>query len=762
MWHFGLFRSHRSSDTRRKVANDSPSWRHRLRSILGWPLVIAVGFWACATLIVLSADEPLPYALGMELNRPVLSRVDFERINEFQTEELRRKSQQAVPNYFRLNEALVDMIQAEFRDLHGAVKASEDLQKYQEVHADHWSLDETGFEAFKLLTDDAGSEQFRLKVDHLARRLADEELVERSEVERKIGTTASHVMLDRGDEVFRSVPKERLNYAKEPRDVESLAERLLARCAFSEPTRGVLKTIIVKAISPGQDQYRPVYVFDRTYTETRIDEAPTSVEPLKDKYEAGDRLVKAGPITNEEYALLKSEHEAYLSQLDTDPLLRAQWQKERWGVMGVVLLVTAGLCVFTYHTQPRVVKKTPRAFAFAGLLLVMLSFDRFILLPLGDSPMWSVTTIVMSAAILTIAYSQLFAIGATSALAMLTVLALGASYSLVIVLLTVTAVTVLMLREIRTRMKMVKVGVVTSVAAFFGALLIGLADGQGVDWRNAGLSALAALAGLSLVLVLLPVIEKLFRITTSLTLLEWADNSHPLLRQLIEKAPGTWQHSNLLGSMAETAAEEIGANGLLVRVGAYYHDIGKMCKPHYFVENQEAKMNAHTGLAPTMSLLVILAHVKDGLALAREHRLPPVLHQFIAEHHGTTVVSYFHQMASQEAKASGERHREVSDTEFRYPGPKPRTLETAILMLCDSVEGAVRSLQDPTPGRIESKVHEILMARLMDGQFDDCDITLKELARVEQSLVKSLRAIHHGRIAYPKSSEQAEAQVRTA
>ncbi|MCG8407290.1 MAG: HDIG domain-containing protein [Phycisphaerales bacterium] len=761
MWQFGPFRSHRSSEGRRKLTNGTQPWHQRFRAILCWPLVIAVGFWACTTLIVLSADEPLLYSVGMELSRPVLSRVDFERVNEFQTEELRRKTQQAIPNYFLLNKALVDQIQAEFRDLHAAVKASEDFEKYQEAHSDNWPLDEKAFEVLQSLTDEHGSDKFRLNVDKLARSLAGREMIERAEVDREIRSTASHVMLGGSHGKFREVLKERLNYATNPGDVEALAGSLV-RGLFAEEIKPLLMSIIIKAISPGNDQYQPVYVFEAALTKSKTEEAAASVPFVKDRYEAGDRLVNVGRITGEEFALLKIEHEAYLSLLGTDQQLRDRWQKKCWGLMGVILLVTLGLCIFTYYVQPRIARKTPRAFALAGLLLVMLAFDRFVLLPFEDSPVWSVITIAMSAAILTIAYSQLFAIGTTAALSLLTILALGASYSMVIVLLTVAAVTVLMLREIRTRMKMLKVGVATSVAAFSATLLIGLADGQGANWFNAGLAFLAAGAGLSLVLVLLPVIEKLFGITTSLTLLEWADNSHPLLRQLIERAPGTWQHSNLLGSMAETAAEEIGANGLLVRVGAYYHDIGKICKPNYFIENQEAQMNAHRGLAPTMSLLVILAHVKDGLAMARENRLPPVLHQFIAEHHGTTVVSYFHHMASKEAKASGEKHREISDTEFRYPGPKPRSRESAILMLCDGVEGAVRSLQDPTPGRIEGKVHEILMARLMDGQFDDCEITLKELARIEQSLVKSLRAIHHGRIAYPKSIEPATAQVSTA
>ena len=760
MWNFGQLRSQRSAESRRRLTNGQSPWQQRARTWLRWPLVIATGFWACATLIVIYGDEPLAYSTDQILKQPVLSRVDFERVNKFQTEDRRRKAQQAVPNYFWLNVPLIEAIQAGFRDLHAAVKASEDLAAYRLAHAKRWPLNESEFDVFKASADEVGSEQFRLKVDNLARWFAEEPMVEQAEVEREPRTTSSHVMLDRGDGGFRSVPKERLTYARESSDVESLADSVVIRCLFHETMRSVLRAIIIEAISPGGGRYQPVYVFDDTFTKGELQEAG-NVDPVKDRYEKGDRLVKAGKITEEALVLLKTEHAEYLEQRHINPELRAQWRDKRIGLMGIILLATVGLSIFAYRCQRRVVQKAPRALALAGFLLLMLLFDRFVLPELSDSPMWVVITITMTAAILTISYSQLFALGTTAVLALISVPTIAAPYSLLIVLMSVATASVLMLREIRRRIKMVEVGVVTSAVASFSALLVGLAEGQVVG-RDVAVAALAALAGTSLVLVLLPVIEKVFRITTSMTLLEWADTSRPMLRQLIEKAPGTWQHSHLLGSMAEAAAEEINANGLLARVGAYYHDIGKTCKPNYFIENQEAKMNAHQGLAPTMSMLVILAHVKDGLSLAKEHRLPPALHQFIAEHHGTTVVKYFHAMAEQEARTEGRNSREVSDTEFRYPGPKPRSKETAILMLCDGAEGAVRSLQDPTPGRIENKVHEILMARLMDGQFDECDITLRELARVEQSLVKSLRAIHHGRIAYPKSAESTEAQVRSA
>jgi len=524
MWNFGNSGSQRSSDSRRKSANGPSPWIPRFRAILGWPLVIAAAFWALATFIVISGDEPLTYSVGQILKRPVLSRVDFQRVNQFQTEELRRKTRQGVPNYFRLDKALVDTIQAEFRDLHAAVKASENFESYQKTNPDRWELDEQAFTVLKSVTDQAGSEQFKRNVDALASRLINEEMIERAEVERDIRSTASNVMLDRGDGVFRPVPKERLNYASNPRDVEELASRLI-RYVFPDEIRQVLENIIIKSISPDNQEFKPLYVFDAPYTKDRLVEAD-HVEPVMDKYKAGDRMIKAGKIDREALALLKIEHQEYLKQRSVNAELRAQWRNKRIGLLGVIMLVTIGLTIFTIHTQPRIVRKAPRSLAVAGLLLLMLLFERFILLQVTDSPIWSVTAVTMTAAILTIAYSQVFAFGATSALAILSVLALSAPYSLIVVLLSATTITVLMLREVRTRLKMLAVGAITAAVASFSALLIALSDGQDVG-ADVVYAAPAALAGLTLVNILLPVIEMAFRITTSQTLLEWADTSQP-------------------------------------------------------------------------------------------------------------------------------------------------------------------------------------------------------------------------------------------
>ena len=247
---------------------------------------------------------------------------------------------------------------------------------------------------------------------------------------------------------------------------------------------------------------------------------------------------------------------------------------------------------------------------------------------------------------------------------------------------------------------------------------------------------------------LLPFVESLFDVQTEISLLELGDAAHPLLQELVRRAPGTYNHSINVASIAEAAADSIGANGLLVRVGAYFHDIGKMLKPGYFAENQGESGSQHESLVPAMSTLVIIAHVKDGADLARQHHLPHSIVDFIEQHHGTSLVEYFFDQAKGKSKddPNGE---EVDESTFRYPGPKPQNKEAGVLMLADAVESASRTLVDPAPARIESLVEEIAMKRLLEGEFDDCGLTLSELHTIEASLAKSLTAVFHGRVKYP-------------
>jgi len=287
---------------------------------------------------------------------------------------------------------------------------------------------------------------------------------------------------------------------------------------------------------------------------------------------------------------------------------------------------------------------------------------------------------------------------------------------------------------------------------------LGLRTQQDNVFYNAVWHAAATLLVGIVIQSLLPLIEKVFHTATSMTLLDYSDANQPLLKRLAMEAPGTFSHSLLIGSIAEAAAETIKRNGLLCRVGAYYHDIGKINKPGYFVENELGSSSRHKELSPTMSQLVIVGHVKDGIEMAKEYGLPSVLWQFIETHHGTTLVEYFyHEAQKQKGRRSKTKNANApAESEFRYPGPKPRTKEAAIVMLADVVEGTVRSLTEVTPMKIETVVHNMAMKRLQDGQFDECDLSLRELSQIEVSLSKSLAAHYHARIAYPTGADEPE------
>jgi putative nucleotidyltransferase with HDIG domain len=298
---------------------------------------------------------------------------------------------------------------------------------------------------------------------------------------------------------------------------------------------------------------------------------------------------------------------------------------------------------------------------------------------------------------------------------------------------------------------LIEVGGAASLAMIAAAAAAGLLSLE--PWpfmiSNCLYAGAAGLAAGFVVLGILPFIEKSFRITTGMTLLELADASQPLLRRLGIEAPGTYAHSLQVANLAETAAEAIGANALLARVGAYYHDVGKMNKADYFIENQSGGENRHINLTPNVSYLIITGHVKDGVELAKEYNLPTQLIHFIQQHHGTTLVEYFYHQACTRQSQREPDGPAIADHEYRYPGPKPRSKEVAIVMLADAVESACRAMSEPTASRVETLVHELALKRLLDGQFDECDLTIRELELVERSMVKTLLGIYHGRIAYP-------------
>jgi putative nucleotidyltransferase with HDIG domain len=325
---------------------------------------------------------------------------------------------------------------------------------------------------------------------------------------------------------------------------------------------------------------------------------------------------------------------------------------------------------------------------------------------------------------------------------------------------------VLFTNRVRRRNKLFMAGLYIGTAAAIFSVILHHASGA-VD--SATLSRMIGIpftVGVLTGLIVgggMPVIESLFGVTTEVSWLEQADLNHPLMKRLSIEAPGTYHHSLVVANLAEAAAEAIGANAAMTRVCAYFHDIGKLTKPEYFIENMDPAHNPHEDLTARMSALILIAHVKDGVDLAIKHKLNCSIIDVIEQHHGTTLAWYFYKRALdqkaemirlvEQGKSKEDDIPQVTEEVFRYPGPRPQFKEAAIISLADAVESSSRSLEKPTPARVEALVDEIVQNRMVDGQLDECDLTIAELARVKARFVKTLLSMMHSRIKYQKATE---------
>jgi putative nucleotidyltransferase with HDIG domain len=309
--------------------------------------------------------------------------------------------------------------------------------------------------------------------------------------------------------------------------------------------------------------------------------------------------------------------------------------------------------------------------------------------------------------------------------------------------MTSCACAVLLVNKARKRSQVIRAGVISGLLQLISLILL---EHFRINYPQRYLIILfnGLLSGV-VTLGILPLFEYILQTVTNISLLELADSNHPVLQRMVLEAPGTYHHSLIVGNLSDTACSAVGANGLLARIGAYYHDIGKLQKPEYFIENQDIRKNVHDELTPTMSKLIIMNHVKEGLELAKKYSLSPVLWDFIQQHHGNSLVYYFYRRALE----GKEENQEVSEEGFRYPGPKPNTKETAIVLLADSVEAATRSLKDPTPDKIEETVRKVINNKFIDGQLDECELTLKDIEKISSVFSKILTGIYHGRVNYP-------------
>ncbi len=517
---------------------------------------------------------------------------------------------------------------------------------------------------------------------------------------------------------------------------------------------------------------KPTFALDESTTTLEMESASSKIHPVRRTITIGHQIYARGDVLEQPaYTLAVRENKVYKAQ-GTELSRRILSILSSFGMIGALGLLMGG-----YITRycPKIASK-PARIGWMTAILTAAIITACVLSVIDPRMIWigSITPIVLVGVLISIAYDQRTGLALTGVAALIVSMSLEMHTGLLTIMLIGIAGAIAQLGDLRERRTLIQMSIVIAFAISISAMfdqLISLptvgASGGAVTSAILGAGVQSFTSGLlvgGIALFILPFIERMFDITTGMTLIELRDPKQPILRELQQRAPGTYNHSLNVASIAESAAESIGADALLTYVGCLYHDIGKMNKPMYFIENQSGGPNKHDKLTPAMSLLVIIGHVKDGSEMAREHGLPKSLRHFIEAHHGTTLVEYFYRRAREQASQADEDRsaeqilQEAADqlpdeVDYRYPGPRPATKEVAITMLADAVESATRSLTDPTPARIDALVRQLANKRLMDGQFDECDLTFSELSMICESISKTVASIYHGRIRYTSDAD---------
>lgn len=505
----------------------------------------------------------------------------------------------------------------------------------------------------------------------------------------------------------------------------------------------------------------PNLVYDAAETATRRAQAAGLVDPVIEPVSAGTILVRNGDTVSEQTLKWLTAHEKRLSELET-PAERIQ----RLAGSGLLLLLGLGLAAAVAGiVQPALLHSRRQVLLLVALSALPLIAGKGLLYATVDLRLLPPTVLnfALPLAIAPLLASILLGSGpgliagfwVSFALATL----LGGNFDVFVLGLLVSAAAIYTTRDVKRRTALFRAGFWIGAVKILFTLVMAVLEHP--SWQvllpQLGMAMLCGLVSALLAMLLIPVFEHLFKITTDISLLELSDLSHPLLQSLAISAPGTYHHSLMTASLAQNAAEAVGANGLMLRVCAYFHDIGKLVKPGFFSENIQFAENPHDELTPNMSTLVIVSHIKEGVMLAKKYKLPQVVIDGIEQHQGTSLVSvFYHRAKTRQQKENAAGQPAINDEDFRYAGPRPQTREMAILMLADGCEAASRSLDKPTPVRITNLINDLFDTRLRDGQLDECNLTLAELNRIKQSFVFSLTNMLHGRITYPKDENRSD------
>jgi len=527
-------------------------------------------------------------------------------------------------------------------------------------------------------------------------------------------------------------------------DVVPLRERIIAelnQSALNDDAKVFYKAFVEQEVT------KPTLKVDEQTTEKLRNVARTGIKADVRHYKANEKIVGPGELVDEKIFQVLIDY----GLIDSGNTWKA--------VAGIALMVLIGigtLLAYLLQYKRKVVPLTNRIVLIGLTMSLVLAIGRGVIsLNLGSPDFNSLSGMLIPVAWATMSVAILFdvdvALMVTVVLAVFVTVLVDPSFSTPygmrsgLVALFGGFIGVYSVSNLSQRSDLARAGLFVSAMNVLMISAIALTTGMRLSVWLVGvlLGTVNGVASSFLTVGALHWFESGFRITSSVRLLELTNPNRPLLKRLLMEAPGTYHHSILVGNLAEAAAEAVRADATLVRVGAMYHDIGKLKRPYFFIENQFTQDNPHDKIAPTLSSLIIISHIKDGLELARENKLPQQIQDIIGQHHGDSVVSYFYHKALEE-------YDDVPEEAFHYEGPKPQTKESALVALADNVEAAVRSMKQPTPGRVEGLVRKIIKDKLNDGQLDQCDLTFQDLDRIAMAFVRVLSGIFHSRVEYPE------------
>lgn len=708
-----------------------------------WLIAIAT----CAALVSVIYIGKIPYGgqpqVGKVADRDIYAPMDFSfntGVDTEKTEELKKDAALSVKDVYDTDPSLYENSAQNIKTLFGTlkeVKAAENLGLEDKLarlkSVNKFNLTDSDLKA---LLASSESEKAGTIILNQLETIFSQGIISADEKEN----------LKKQDKTVISVRNQaaKTEYAvdvsklKTPADIQNSAQSLFADSPITDSKlKAVMRELISGAVSAN---LRSNVVEISSRREGAISSVPTQ-EKLIDVVQ-GELIIKRGERVT-------PFHVAKFEALRVASVSKQKFALSMLGILLIVVLLVTIPALYLKYYEPAIYSNNRYLCLVALMTIVITAIGKAISLSNGPAYFVPVAIVpILIGLLLGVRPAMVVAV----VLSFLAGLVVGERFDSTLIFIVGSVTGIYSVRTIRKRSELFKAGMVVGVSNAVCVIGLGILNNfeNNVIFKDATMFLMNGVAAGIIIVGTLHIFESLFKVTTNISLLELADPNNPLLKELILKAPGTYHHSLIVGNLAEAACDAIGANGLLARVGSYYHDIGKVEKSEYFAENQPVSESQHDKLSPSMSSLIIINHVKDGLEKAKKAGLNSSLMDFIEQHHGTGLIYYFYQRALE----SVEDLNKLGEEGFRYPGPKPQTKETAIVHLADSVEAASRTLQNPTPANLEELVRRITNNKFIDGQLDECDLTLKDLNIIAATFTKVLTGVYHTRVQYPNGKEK--------